>query len=625
MKPAPKNKQTFKFADKKQAGNNPSKKAEISLRPDKTTTWMILLGLVIFTFVIYGNSINNGYAGDDDIITLKNRFVQQGMKGIPDIFHYGFLYGFNNRNDQSYRPVTLTTVAIETAIWKNDPHMHHFFNVFWYALTAVFLFLTLTLLFRKYNYVVPLLITLLFIAHPVHTEVVANIKSRDEILSFFFCIVALYCSLKHYCYNQPVGYLYLSWVFFFLAILCKETVLMYFLIIPMIYYFFTDFKEQKLLMISTPLASIVVLYIFIRWRVLDAITFNEPMEVINNSLMSAHNEADRLATTIFILGKYIWLLFVPLKLTWDYSYSQIPVVSFTSPEALISLAVYGGLIAYAIIRLQKKDPVAFGIFYFIITMFLVSNLLVKIGSTMGERFLYTSSLGFCIAIAFLLVKVLKIRTDNLKPDLKTLYVVAGIILLAYSVKTIARNPDWKNNYALFSSAADISTNSARAHQAMAITYTDTANKCTNIDEKNKFFNKAIPEYYAALKILPTYSEALYNLGWNYFSMQQFDSAAVAFEKCIKADPKFTNAYNDLGVIYFNRKNYPKAISIFKTALYITPNDPGMLENIGAAYYNMNRFDSCIYFSKLALDVNPNSNNARVNLCKAQNALANQPH
>lgn len=604
----------------KNTGKPIQKKADPKFDLTNVQKWGIIIGLAVFTFVLYGNSIHNNYTLDDDIITRNNDFVQQGIGGIGHIFSKGFLYGFNRANDQSYRPVTLTSIAIEKQFFGNNPHVHHFFNVFWYAVTAIFLFLTLIKIFRKYNYVVPLFITLLFVAHPVHTEVVANIKSRDEILSFMFCIMAVYCSLQYYCYNKPRYFEFLSWGLFFIAVLSKETALAYAAVVPMVYYFFTDFSLKKIFILSIPFGVLVIVYLFLRGHILDSITFNEQMEVINNSIMAAKTPADKLATTIFILGKYIWLLFVPLALTFDYSYKQIPVVSFSSPETLLVIAIYAALIGYALFRLKRKDPVSFGIFYYMITMILVSNLFVKIGSTMGERFLFTSSLGFCIAIGFIIIRLLKIKVDTLRPKLTTLYTVAGIILFAYSVKTIARNSDWKNNYTLFEADVINSPNSARAHQSLAITYTDTANRTMDPATKANFFNKAIKEYDAALKILPDYSEALYNMGWNYYSMGNYDSAAAAFERCVKVDPKYANAYNDWGVIYFNKKDYSKAISIFEAGAANCPNNADIYGNLGAAFYNINRYDSAIKYLQIANKINPGLASASETLSKAQNAI-----
>lgn len=71
-----------------------------------------------------------------------------------------------------------------------------------FALLGITIFILLNQLLidtqTNYSYLIhlPFLTALLFIAHPVHTEVVANIKSRDEILSLLFSIVACIYFLK---------------------------------------------------------------------------------------------------------------------------------------------------------------------------------------------------------------------------------------------------------------------------------------------------------------------------------------------------------------------------------------------------------------------------------------------
>src|SRR5580704_2307345 len=98
MKPANQKIQQGKHSGKKPQANQTPKKPEPNLKLTGSTKWAILIGLVVFTFVIYGNSIANGYSGDDDIITLRNSAVQEGVKGIGKIFSKGFLYWFNGHN-----------------------------------------------------------------------------------------------------------------------------------------------------------------------------------------------------------------------------------------------------------------------------------------------------------------------------------------------------------------------------------------------------------------------------------------------------------------------------------------------------------------------------------------------
>ncbi|MEM6724852.1 MAG: hypothetical protein AAF598_12485, partial [Bacteroidota bacterium] len=149
---------------------------------------LILAGLA---FLLYANTLGHDFVLDDDIITRKNSLVQKGFAGIPEIFTHGYLYGFNGMNDQSYRPLVLVNLAIETALFGQKSSVHHFFNVLLYALSCFFLLAFARRLLGKEGMYWAFGACLLFTAHPIHTEVVANIKSRDEILSFLFVILSL--------------------------------------------------------------------------------------------------------------------------------------------------------------------------------------------------------------------------------------------------------------------------------------------------------------------------------------------------------------------------------------------------------------------------------------------------
>ena len=146
--------------------------------------------LVIFSLLLYSNTIGFEYVLDDGIVTTKNRFVQAGWAGIYDIFTHGYLYGFNGMNNQSYRPIALATMAIEKAIFGNSPIISHFFNTLFFAFGVGLLFTFFTKIFQQKNKYLPFVAALLFAAHPIHTEVVANIKSRDELLAFCFMLLS---------------------------------------------------------------------------------------------------------------------------------------------------------------------------------------------------------------------------------------------------------------------------------------------------------------------------------------------------------------------------------------------------------------------------------------------------
>ena len=149
------------------------------------------------SFVVYGNTISHDFVLDDDVVFRYNRYVQSGLKGVPDILSHGFLHGFNARNDQSYRPVVLVVFAVEHALFGNNPNALHFLNIMYYGLLCCLLYYLLNLLMPQKNEWLLLFIVLLYLTHPIHTEVVANIKGRDEILHAIFLVLSLIYSLNY--------------------------------------------------------------------------------------------------------------------------------------------------------------------------------------------------------------------------------------------------------------------------------------------------------------------------------------------------------------------------------------------------------------------------------------------
>jgi len=601
---------------------------------NRKTNRLIFLALFAFTFLLYGNTLKHDYVLDDDIVTRGNKFVQQGIEGISSLVKKGYYYGFNGDNEGAYRPLVSINFAIEKELFGNNPHASHFFNVLFYAISCVLLFMLLGKLFRDYKIVIPLLITILFIAHPIHTEVVANIKSRDEILHFLFAVLTLNFLMDYHLKNK-LKFLVFGIISYFLCLLTKEIGLTLLAVIPLMLYFFTDEKIKRIFIVSVPFAGTVIIYMMIRNTILDDIAFSGKMDLINNSLMAAGSTSDMLATSFVILGKYLGLLIFPHPLSWDYSYNQIPITNWSNIGSIASLLIYVAMGIYAIWGFKKKDGIAFGILFFLITLSLVSNLFIKIGSTLGERFLYAPSLGFCIVIVMLFAKVLKINPHTkdfgvgVNPTMKTSknrMTLIGIVLLIgflYSFKTYNRNADWKNNFALFSADVKSCPNSSRTHFALASEYRTAGESERNAEKKNTLLKNAIGEYTKSVEIYPEFTSAWYNLGVTYYAKGENDNALKAYNRAIQHNPAHKQSLNNIGVIYFNKKDYDNALKHFLIAVESNPNYGDPYANIGAVYHNKGEYDKAITYYEKALKYNPNNINVNNNLAKLYNSLGDQ--
>src|ERR1035441_2122688 len=156
------------------------------------------LGLIIavFAFLLYAQSISFVYTLDDGSVIKSNTITTKGIAGIPTIFKHSYWFGINDTRVAEYRPVSLAMFAMEWQFFPDNPHIGHFVNVLFYAFTCWLLFIILCMLFEKKNLLIPFVCTLLYTAHPIHTEVVDSIKSRDEIMCFLLMLSATYFFLK---------------------------------------------------------------------------------------------------------------------------------------------------------------------------------------------------------------------------------------------------------------------------------------------------------------------------------------------------------------------------------------------------------------------------------------------
>ena len=245
-------KKKFKKSVKKNTESTP-KKVEPTIVPFSNDgfwkqNWWKGIILVVLPFLLYHHSTNLGYVLDDQIVITDNKFTKKGFSGIDDLLTTESMTGYfgeqkNLVQGNRYRPLSLITFAIEYDIAGGlKPGRSHFLNILFYALTGLLLFRVLAMMLRKRKanawwLAIPFLTSLFFIAHPIHSEAVVNIKGRDEILALLFSLATLYASLR-YMDKKNIMWMLSSCVLFFLALLSKENSITFLAIIPMSIYFF---------------------------------------------------------------------------------------------------------------------------------------------------------------------------------------------------------------------------------------------------------------------------------------------------------------------------------------------------------------------------------------------------
>lgn len=578
------------------------------------TKRLLALLVALVAFLLYANTLQHDYTLDDYSLIKENTMTRQGTKAIPAIFKTSYRTGYINGDEDLYRPLSKAMFAIEWQLAPDKPALSHWVNVLLYALTGYLLFITLAAYFNQ-QLLVAFITALLFVAHPVHTEVVANIKSRDEILCFLFLISTLYFA-HQYITTSLKKHLVGSGLCFFLAFLSKESAITFVIVIPLALYFFTPATISQKTKITVLLICVTVVFLFIRFRVLSGNLSPGPVSVIDNLLVAAPGFFPRAISAIAFLGLYLKLLVIPHPLVSDYSLNQLAIVTADNWRFILSFIVFAGLLIYSLIGFKVKSIFSFGILYWFITMALVSNVFFLIGTSFGERLLYAPSLGFCIVAGALLTSafaqkqqtVLTRITDLVSGNTKLALATAAIMVL-YAGKTISRNSDWKDNFTLYTQDVINSPKSARTHYYLGnhVTQTDFLNE--NADKKNAYIEQGLRELTIATEIYPQYADAYNQLGKVYSLKNDIANSSKNYEKAVSINPQNALYLSNYGTIFFNAGKYEEARKRFLEAIKWNPNFSDAYMNLGCTYGQLKNFDAAIAAFQKAVSTDPQNASA----------------
>jgi len=296
-------------------------------------------------------------------------------------------------------------------------------------------------------------------------------------------------------------------------------------------------------------------------------------------------------------------------------------MSFGDWEVLLSLALYGLLGFLAVAGLRKKDPISYGILFFLLTTSIISNIVFPVGTNMSERFMFMPSVGFCFILA-----VLAWRWANTKKGLGNLSMVlglTGIVILLFSAKTITRNSVWKDNYTLFTTDIETSKNSIKLLNAVGAETAVQAAKKQNETIRNQELQKSVPYLLKAVELHPTYKNAYLQLGNVHNYLKQYDKSIQYYQQVLKLDPDDQNGFNNLGITYREAGKYygeqgnmQKAMTYLKQAQEMRPDDYEVIRLLGVAHGVSGQHQKAVEFFTKAAQLQPNDANALWNLGNA---------
>lgn len=505
--------------------------------------WYLLF--MIIAFIFYGNSIKNGYSIDDELVTStdvqKNELVDRGISGFVKIFRSR--YANDGKQSYEYRPITTLSFAIEHSVVGESPntaHISHFISVFLYGLCAIMLFLFLQQLFKGEAKWFSAFVVLLYLVHPIHTEIVDNIKTRDELLAMLFCLGSAIYIFKFYD-RHKLKYLIFALILFGLGFLSRPSAKVFFGLIPLSLYFFRDIKLKNLLVVFF---GIFVFQFLIKFFSKAAIigTSIRNYEYFENPLYHL-GLSYRIPMFFYSIIKYIEMLFIPYPLKYYYGYNEIPLIGYTDWQFFVGIVVVMILLYLIWKGLKKKKVFSYALLFFFFGIGGVANIIMPAAGIIAERFANLASIGFvlCLALAFFKWQKWNILAPIPSNKRTFAYSIFAIIAIPCLIYTTSRNNDWNSKIGLYKADMSKLTNSAKANSLLATEY-----------------------MFLAVNYQKTGNIALYN------SVNEYaDSANFYFKKSIEIYSEYASSWNNLAVIQFNFNNdYDKTIAYSKRAIKI---------------------------------------------------------
>ena len=608
--------------------------------------------------LLYANSLTHGFVLDDNALITQNVLTSKGFAGLPGIFSSDMFYGFAQSELSKemvtggrYRPISQAIFAVVYQFFGAQPFVYHLIAVLLYALTCAVLYRTLLRLFGRagYGLLLAWMAALLFVVHPIHTEVANNVKSCDETLALLFSLLTLNFALRAFEKNNWKWAL-AAGLTFLLACFSKENAVVFTVLIPLAIWMKvkqeSQFSEswqlsdtsQHIAWICMPLWISFLVFFIVRGVVLDWSFGALQMNVINNPFVKYtgtswvfFSPSEKFATIFYTMGRYVQLLFFPHPLTTDYYPRHIAIMTFADWRVWLSVAVNLAALGYAVWGLVKGKigPVVFGICFYFLTIFLVSNILFPTGVNMAERFAFMPSVGFCLAIAGLICQALTFR--KLQAFGKLVFVFFCIVCLVFAVRTFVRNFDFSDSKTLLLKDILVSANSTKGQSSVGGILLREALEEKDSSKMRELAQQAITHFDRALEIHPTYTEAFFARGTAYYFLKNYPAAIEDLRKCAMLSPGRPEVMRNLAAALFEYgkeivetgKDPNLAIQYLLYANQVFPNAPETLYWLGLAFSKAGKYEEAIKYLTQLTALQPGDKDALTVLAQAYTLAGEQ--
>src|SRR6186713_1112451 len=538
---------------KRAAPHSPVPKKKLKEKRDYSLLpWLLLVA--ILTAVCLWPMLKNEFTNWDDEFYVINNPLLRGpdWKGI-----------FSQQKLGNYHPLTILSYAFNYSISGLDPFSYLLVNYLFHIANTLLVFYFIWNISGK-NKFIAAFVALIFGIHPMHVESVAWVAERKDVLYTFFFLLSL-IQYWRYLAGGKRSHIWTCFIFFVLSLLSKPAAI----VLPFVLLLLDYWKGRPL--VSKAFVEKIPFFIL---SILFAII---TVKIQNSSAMaglSIFSITDRLFFACYVLMTYFVRFFVPYPLS---AFHPFPITNFAGwPIYLSPIFVVALLIALWLLR--KNKIVVFGMFFYVINLLLVLQI-ISIGLTIvSERYTYVPYIGLAFMFAMLVSRIKFIPQ-------KVSLAIGAVAIIAFGVITFQRTKVWKNSGTLWTDALKYAPTAPYARTNRANYLSKLALRPDQKPFADSIYKIAFEDCAVALSVRPNHAPAFEYRGLMYLDRQQFKEAFADANELIRLKPNYRIGYDMRATCYYKMNEPAKALADYDKCVEIKPDDHRSINNRGSLYMN----------------------------------------
>ncbi len=562
----------------------------------KSNSVLILCGILLFTLLVYSNSINNGFTNwdDDSHVTANDDIKSLSPASIGKMFKPTEKY--------MYHPITILSYAINYKFSGLKPKGYHVTNLLLHLLSVSLVFYIMFLLFKRTD--TAAVTSLLFAIHPLTTEPVNWVTGRKDVLFAFFFLASLAGYLMYLNKNKNIGYYACSIVLFVLSMLSKPMAASLPVVLFLIDIYFSRKATLKVILEKIPFVVIAVVIVLI--PILHAHHAPVNPDAFGYSFHKSVPFENRIFLSCFALIFYLIKFFIPSGLSAYHGFppadNGLPLLYYLSPALIF-------LIAFAAYKSgQYRKQVLFGLLFYLATIVLVVHL-IPFGTNiyLAERYAYIPSFGIIFIAGSFYNKVIENAYSKNK---KYTIAILSVVVIFFSYITYNQNKVWKDSTALWTNVIENAPDDFygyfnRGNEEKRLT--DTQGAITDYNEAitlnpgfmEAYYNRgiakgdindykgAIADFTKAVDINPRYYVGWFNRGNSKAALQDFSGAIADYNEAIMLKADYKEAFSNRGNAKGAMKDFAGSIEDYNRVIVINPEEAQAYGNRGVSKLNLN--------------------------------------